>query len=57
MQFVSYTIYPSHVDPAPNRGRRPDMVGMTIKPLPSISKSELLALIRELEEIADKMEH
>ena len=57
MRYVSYTIYPSHFDPAPGRGKRPDMVGMTIEPLPSISKSELLALIRELQEIADKMEH
>ena len=55
MQFVSYTIYPSHFDPAPGRGKRPAMVGMTILPTPSLSRSELLKLIRELEQIADEM--
>jgi hypothetical protein len=52
---VSYTIYPGEYDPAPGRGHRPDMVGMTIVPMPNATKRELVALIAELQMIADQM--
>lgn len=55
MRYVSHTIYPGAYDPAPGRGKRPVMVGMTIAPTPSLTIEELRKLIAELEEIAKEM--
>ena len=56
MPTISYTIYHREYDPAPGRGWRPDMVGLTITPAPSLTKPELLKLIAELQAIADQMQ-
>ena len=53
--YVSYTIYPSVYDPAPGRGIRPVMVGMTIAPTPNLTILELSDLIAELEAIRKEM--
>lgn len=53
--LVSYTLYPKTFDPAPNRGWRPVMVGMTIAPTPSLTLPELQSLIEELQVIAREM--
>lgn len=55
MPLISFTIYPEQYDPAPGRGKRPDMVGMTIQPTPNLTKRELVGLIAELQAIADQM--
>jgi hypothetical protein len=55
MPLVSYAIYRGYYDPAPNRGKCPDMVGLTIKETSTLTKRELLALICELQDITDKM--
>lgn len=51
--YVSYTLYPSEIDP--HRGKRPCMVGMTFKPTPNLTKEELAQLIAELQSIANQM--
>lgn len=56
MQYVSYTVYPAHYDPAPGRGFKPVQVGMTIKPTPNLTIGELNGLIKELQHIAHEME-
>ena len=56
MKYVSYTIYPAAHDPAPGRGARPVMVGMTIKPTPSLTLKELSDLCNELLNIAAEMQ-
>lgn len=55
MSYISYTIYQGELDPAPGRGYRPDMVGMSFQPTPSLTKRELMSLIKELEAIASQM--
>jgi hypothetical protein len=55
MRYVSHTVYPPHFDPAPGRGKRPVMVGMTIKPTPNLTLEELSELIEELHSIKDEM--
>ncbi len=53
MKYTSHTIYRGEHDPA--RGWRPDMVGITFKPTPNLTKVELAALIAELQAIKDDM--
>ena len=55
VKLVRHTIYRGEYDPAPGRGRRPDMVGMQFASTPVLTKPELLSLIAELQAIADQM--
>ena len=55
MKLVRHTIYRGEYDPAPGRGQRPDMVGMQFVSTPILTKPELLALIAELQAIAEQM--
>lgn len=56
MKVLDYTIYRDVSGSAPERAKRPTMVGMTINlPLASISREDVLRLIAALEKVAAEM--
>jgi hypothetical protein len=54
---LSYTIYPGGYDPAPGRGVRPVMVGITFAPTPSMTIQDMIELCDALQSIIREMQN